>query len=409
MEDTFVIRGGVPLYGTVAVSGSKNAALPLLFASLITHGVSEFSGVPAIGDVEVVLRLLRAFGAGIEHIPPDTVRIDTRHLSYASPDPALVGKIRASTYLLGAMLSRFGRAEILSFGGCAFCARPIDYHLKAIRALGGTVGDREITASRLRGGRISFSQISVGATVNALLLAASAEGESVIENPATEPHILALIDYLNAAGGEITVCDGAFTVVGRPLHGAAARVIPDMIEAGTYLLCAPVTGGDVCVTGISPEQLTAFLTVLRESGVSVSASEKGIRVWGRPHTPMRVVAAPYPAFPTDLQPLIAVAAALGDGGIVADRVFPDRFSYLQALAPFGLCFRPAPGFAFLYPSRLRAAETRAPDLRGGAAALLCALACEGESRITGANLLLRGYASLPEKCRALGADVTLYS
>ena len=405
--ETFTVRGGVPLVGTVPAGGSKNAALPLLFATLLTRGESVFENVPDIVDVHVTLAILSCYGAVIRRTAEHIYRIDTTALSDTVPPCALVERIRASTYLLGATLARFGRAYLLPFGGCAFSARPIDMHLGAIRTLGGTVSEGEVTATHLRGGHIVFPRISVGATVNALLLATAAEGESTLENVAAEPHVGALIDYLVAAGADITVADGRITVRGgRPLRGARARIIPDMIEAGTYLLCGPMTGGCVRVTGIDSQQLSALSEVLRAAGATVT--EQGDAMCAeapRPLSPMSVTAAPYPAFPTDLQPPVAALMAAHSGGEILDTVFPERYGYLSSLAALGVRSERHAPLLCIHPSTLHSGELTVPDLRGGAAALLCALRAEGESRLFGAELLLRGYGDLTGKLTALGARI----
>ena len=405
--DCFVVRGGRPLYGTVPVGGSKNAALPLLFATLVTNGVSRIRGVPDIDDVHAALTILRAFGAVISHPSDGVYTIDTEHVRYTIPPETAVRSIRASTYLLGASLARFGRVRIQPFGGCAFSDRPIDMHLDAARALGAQVGTLDITAKEcLVGGHIVFPKVSVGATVNALLLASTARGETIIENPAVEPHVTALAEYLRDTGADITFGDGRITVRGASLHGADATVIPDMIEAGTYLLAGLVTGGAVTVDGVITDHLRALSELLRAAGVVVREGEMSVFATApRRLSAMAVTAAPYPAFPTDLQPLMAPLLAVCRGGTLADTVFPERFGYLEALSSFGVVSERRYGSASVFPSVLRPACATVPDLRGGASLLLCALAAEGESRISESSVLYRGYEKPVEKFRALGADI----
>lgn len=408
--EALTVKGGVPLNGTVPVGGSKNAALPLLFATMLTCGVSTLTHVPDIADVHVTLAILAAYGAQIERTATDTYRIDTTHLSYITPPAELVDRIRASTYLLGVSLARFGRAVLQPFGGCAFSERPIDMHLGAIRTLGGHIEEGEITAPDLHAGHVVFPKISVGATVNALFLAVAADGITLLENVAVEPHIGALIAYLTAAGADITAADGRITVRGGyPLHGAHATVIPDMIEAGTYLLCGPMTGGCVRVCGIDPAHLTPLVALLRDAGCRVEESSDSLAAWAPSKLSfMSVTAAPYPAFPTDLQPPMSALMAAHSGGEILDTVFPERYGYRSALAPFGVRSELHAPLLRLYPSEIVSGMSAAPDLRGGAAALLCALRAEGESTVERASLLLRGYERLTDKLSLLGARVDLH-
>ncbi len=406
--DTFVIRGGKPLYGTVRVGGAKNAALPLLFACMLTRGVSRFYHIPRIRDVQVAFALLSSYGAHVRCVGEDTYDIDTTHLTYRVPDPALVCSMRASTYLLGASLSRFGRAVLQPFGGCAFSARPVDMHIGAARSFGATLEGNILTADKLYGGHVIFPKISVGATVNALLLAVCAQGESVLENVALEPHIIALIEYLRKAGADIAQDGGRITVRGgAPLHGAQVHVVADMIEAGTYALCGLVTGGCVRVENVPTEQLASFCDVLICGGCTVRRREADLSIYGQPQRPLSVTAAPYPAFPTDLQPPMAALMAVGHGGEILDTVFPDRYGYADTLAAFGVQSRRHSALLCIEPSHIHAASVHAPDLRGGASALLCALAARGESRITGAEILMRGYEHLVEKLTDIGAHICI--
>jgi len=408
--EALTVKGGAPLYGSVAVGGSKNAALPLLFATMLTRGVSTLTHVPDIADVHVTLAILSAYGAVIERTDADTYRINTENLTYITPPAELVDRIRASTYLLGASVARFGRAVLQPFGGCAFSARPIDMHLGVIRTLGGRIEQGRITAATLHAGHVVFPKISVGATVNALFLAVAADGVTVLENVAVEPHIGALIAYLTAAGADITAADGRITVRGGyALHGAHATVIPDMIEAGTYLLCGPMTGGRVCVQGIDPTHLLSLTSLLCSAGCHVEQTADSLTAWATsPLAFMSVTAAPYPAFPTDLQPPLSALMAAHGGGEILDTVFPERYGYRSALAPFGVRSELHAPLLRLYPSRIVAGTSAAPDLRGGAAALLCALRAEGESTVERASLLLRGYERLTEKLSSLGANVSLH-
>ncbi len=407
--DAFVIRGGRPLYGTVRVGGAKNAALPLLFATLLTRGVTRMRRVPHIRDVHAAFAILQAYGARMERVADGVYDIDTTHLQFCIPDASLVRSMRASTYLLGASLARFGRAVLQPFGGCAFSARPIDMHLGAARAFGATLQGDELHAPALHGGHVIFPKISVGATVNAILLAVAAPGRSTLENVALEPHVCALVDYLRACGACINTEGGRISIDGGvPLHGAEIEVVADMIEAGTYVLCGLVSGGCVRVEGVQTEQLCALVDVLRQGGCCVRQRTTDLSVYGRPSAPLSVTAAPYPAFATDLQPQMAALMAVSCGGEILDTVFPERYGYIDALTPFGVQAVIDRGLLRVRSTRLHAARTHAPDLRGGAAALMCALAAPGESRIDDAHILLRGYEHLSDKLASVGAEVIHY-
>ena len=385
-----VVKGGIPLHGEVAVSGSKNAALPIIFACIIANGVSRIDNLPDIGDVRVALDILRGFGAQINR-EGERVIIDTGSLHYCTPRSSLVSGIRASTYLIGACLARFGRCEISSFGGCNFSHRPIDMHLAACRAMGAEVGEYEITASRLRGTAIDFDKPSVGATVNSLLLSVSAEGETRIRGFAREPHIDALIDFLLSCGAEIRRTRDEIIVVGRSLHGGCIRVIGDMIEAGSYLAAGYATGGIVDVADSNVEGMEIVIDV-------ICGAKNGFT---------EVTASPYPGFPTDLQPVAASLMAVCTGGKITDTVWPHRFGYLNEISKFGVKFKADGNNAVIFPSKINCAEVTAPDLRGGFACLMCALAAEGESKIYSAEIILRGYERLVEKLRAIGAEIRI--
>ena len=402
---TIVIDGGRPLFGRVAVSGSKNAALPIIFSTVITRGVSLLHNVPDIGDVRTALDIIQGLGAKVTREGSDLF-IDTRRLVYSTPSASAVAKIRASTYLLGATLSRFGTARIQPFGGCNFCDRPIDLHLLACRTFGAAQRDDTLYSHGLIGATLKLPKPSVGATVNSLILAAAAHGASRIEGYAREPHIFNLIDYLRSAGAEISITEDAITLVGGELSGGEVTVEGDPIEAGTYAALSAFTGGEVTVTGISPTALEPLLSMLSESGVSVDLSH-GIRLSGTPRERIHITAEPYPGFPTDLQPIASVLLALGCGGTVEDRVWQGRFGYLAALAPFGVQYKIYPSGAEIFPSSPHAGNTVAPDLRGGAAALLLALFAGGESRIGGAEIIERGYEKLEAKLRPLGANIKI--
>ncbi len=399
----FIINGGVPLYGKVRVSGSKNSALPILFATLAVRGVSHIRSLPDIGDVRVALDILRSFGARI-HQEGDVTEIDTRILNYASPPAEKLACLRASTYLIGAGLVRFGRVELPEIGGCNFSARPIDMHLDTVRAFGGSVDSSALELPSPHGAKICFLKRSVGATVNALILASGIPDESVIEGAACEPHIMNLVAFLRSAGAQIEYECGTFRVQGCELGGAEVTVGGDMIEAGTYLAAALVTGGRVKVSGIDPLELSSFTSLLCECGAECRTEPDGIIASGRLTRPSQVVTGAYPDFPTDLQPIIAPVLA-HSGGKITDTVWCDRFGYLDELRRLGVSSRRLGNTAEIFPSEYKCATATAPDLRGGMALILAALGADGVSVIDSAHTVLRGYEAPEVKLRALGAEI----
>ena len=400
----FIINGKRPLLGTVRVSGSKNAALPIIFASIATVGVSRIYNLPDITDVADALAIIKQFGAKISREGSVTL-IDTRDLSYVTPELDRVRRIRASTYLIGACLARFKRAELLPFGGCAFSHRPIDMHLDAACRFGATLEGEQLFASSLSGTEIALRLPSVGATVNSLILASCAKGETRLTGAAREPHIKALISYLKGAGAKIK-CEGdTLTVVGTELHGASAVIPGDMIEAGTYLSASIVTGGRVRVCGFDPRELSAFTSPLVRAGVIEDVSDGGVMLIGRPRREVSVSTGAYPAFATDLQPILAAVLSASRGGNIEETVWHSRFGYLDELVRLGLSYSREGARAHIFPSELLPGRVRATDLRGGAAAVILALGAEGESVIESGELVLRGYDSFTEKLSVLGADI----
>lgn len=401
-----IVNGGRPLYGEVRVSGSKNAALPIIFACILTHGVSEITNLPNIGDVSVALEIVRGFGAEVFR-RGNTTYIDTRELSYREPSPDLVRRIRASTYLLGASLARFGRCPIMAFGGCNFSLRPIDMHLDACRTLGAYLEDGTLYCDRLRGGNICFGKPSVGATVNAILLASTCDGEVSISGCAVEPHIDALIDFLCSCGASITRQGRELYIRGRELRGGRITIIGDMIEAGSYLFLGLMSGGNIAVNNAPVGDMDSVLCTLTDMGASLHT--EGDRLCGSLELGRfaSVTTSPFPGFPTDLQPLLAPLLARHGGGIITDTVWPDRFGYLSSLSAFGISSSSRSGTARIYPSQLHSGSATAPDLRGGMAALISALCAEGQSEIDSAEIILRGYEGLSDKLSALGADIKI--
>ena len=400
----FIVNGGKELYGAIRVSGSKNAALPVIFASVITNGVTRIYNLPDISDVADALAIIEDLGAVIWRQSGVTY-IDTRQMYYTIPSADKVKRIRASTYLIGACLGRFGRAELLEFGGCAFSHRPIDMHLDAAVSFGASIDDKSLTVKKLKSADIVFRQASVGATVNSLIIAAATDGETHLKGCAREPHIKTLISYLQSAGAKITAKGDEICVVGNELRGGIAVIPGDMIEAGTFLAASIVTGGRVRVSGFDSTELFAFTEPLLSAGVIEDVSGGSIMLVGRPKKEISVTTGAYPGFATDLQPILATILAASRGGRIREEVWRSRFGYLDRLAKLGLSFAREGNAATIFPSCILSGTVCAPDLRGGAAAVILALMAEGESVIDNGELILRGYDSFAEKLRSIGADI----
>ncbi len=409
----YIICGGRQLHGEVTVAGFKNAALPLLYASLLAGDVSVFEGIPKIRDVFLTLEILHRMGARIRFSDQRTVLIDTRHVRPClSPDDCVSG-LRASTYLMGAELARFGKSRVALPGGCDLGKRPLDLHRLAFETLGAEVrvegGAIVAEATALKGATIRFPKVSVGATVNAILAACGADGETVIENAAREPHIAELCRYLSLCGASIRGGGESCIRVsgGRPLHGAACRILPDMIEAGTFLCAVGATGGELVLHNVVPAHLSAVTDAFSEMGMQIEAGEDTLFAARRGSlAPLSVTARPYPGFPTDMHPQTAAMCCVADGvSHIREEVFPARFQYAEQLARFGARVHAGEGSICIEPSRLVGATVTAPDLRAGAAVTVAALAATGESVIRGAEILERGYDSLVEKLRGLGAVI----
>ena len=400
----FIINGNKRLSGEISVGGSKNAALPIIFSCILIHGISTITNLPNISDVDVAFEILRGFGAKIERVA-DSASIDTRNLYYAEPKEELVSKIRASSYLIGSCTSRFGRANIQRFGGCNFDNRPIDMHIAAARALGAEIYGNEIIAKKLRGGDIRFEKISVGATVNAILMAVSAEGKSRIFGFAREPHVISLVDFLNTGGAKIKITDSFIEIEGANLGDSHTEIIPDMIEAGTYIALSLITDSSLKIRGADKTQLKSFLDELLFSGAVIEYDYDSITVSGELCEAANIVTAPYPAFPTDLQPQTAPLLAAFCGGKITEGVWHNRFGYLKELSKFGVDYELGAGCANIKKSKICAANASSPDLRGGVALVLCALRASGQSIIDEIDLIKRGYSDIVNKLQRIGADI----
>ena len=398
------ITGGGGLFGEVRVGGSKNAVLPIILASLITRGVSLLENVPDIEDVRDCISIIESFGAKIKR-GETSLEIDTTKLYYRTPPLDAVCRIRASTYLIGACLSRFGVAQLMPFGGCNFAERPIDLHLQLAEMFGAIRVKDTLVSSGLRPACAVMSKISVGATVNALLLSAGAAGESKITPYAKEPHVFSLIEYLRSAGADIEVNENSLTVRGSSLCGGYSCVVGDMVEAGTYLAAGMISGGDVTVSGVVPAHLSSFLDPLSACGVKITSSRDSVGAVGLPTCEIDITTGPYPAFPTDLQPIFAPMLASGSGGIIRDTVWRERFGYLGTLSAFGVEYERYDGAAKIKKSVFTPAHVAAPDLRGGAACILAALAARGVSTVADSQIIYRGYERITQKLSALGAKI----
>ncbi len=414
--DKLKIRGGKPLYGEVNISGMKNSALPVLFGTVATGGICVIGNVPDVSDISLTLEILRAIGAKVRFETTDRVMIDTSEVVMKSPPMEYVGKMRASTYLIGAMLGRFGEALVGYPGGCDFGVRPIDQHIKGFEHLGARVDYDEnanlhATAENgLHGNMIYLDVASVGATINIMLAAVFAEGVTVIENAAREPHIVDMASFLNACGADISGAGtGMIRVRGvKELHGCTYELAPDMIEAGTYMAAVAATGGSVTVNRVIPKHMEAISQKLREIGLSVTSTDSAITVTSeREYRATTIKTNPYPGFPTDMHPQFSAMLALARGiSSISEGIWGARFKYVDELKKMGADIVVDNGAAHItgVPS-LHGAVVKGSDLRAGAALVIAALAAEGESEISGLEFLDRGYEDIVGKLKRLGADI----
>lgn len=406
------IIGGAPLVGEIEVSGAKNGALPLLFASVLAGGACTYYHVPDIGDVRLALRILSEMGARVTRTDAHTVTINACYLSPEAIPRHLTAGMRASSYLLGACLGRFGYAAEPLTGGCDFGNRPLNCHYGVFHALGAR-GEGEVYAppGGLTGGRYAFPQVSVGATVNGLFAACRANGVTHLSNCATESHVGDLIRFLLALGADIRgVGTPELVIRGRPHLGRTSFVVsPDEIEAGTYLLAGAATAGDVTVTGIRPCDLAPLTDVLVRAGCRVDTAPDRVRVRrGERFSGVTFETAPAPGFPTDLHPQTVAALCFAAGeSRVTERVWRERFRYTGELARMGASFVREGQTLTLRPAAMHAADVAATDLRGGAALAIAALAVPGASRLTGCELIERGYEDFTGKLSRLGGDIRL--
>ena len=413
----YEIKGGIPLSGEVTISGAKNAAVAILPAALLVRGKCRVENVPDISDVRILLNILEDIGAVITREEPGTVILDCTNITNTHPNPELVRKMRASYYLMGALMSRFGNANVALPGGCNFASRPIDQHIKGFRALGADVEETEDYvnlrpgADGLHGNRISLDVVSVGATVNIMMAATLIPGQTVIENAAKEPHIVDLANFLNTMGARISGA-GTDTVTVRgveKLRGGTYALIPDQIEAGTYMAAVAAAGGNVLVQNVIPKHMDCITSKLQEMGAKVINYDDSIRIKSEGRLRYTTVKTrPYPGFPTDMQAQICVCMALASGvSRLTENVYETRFfGYCSELQDMGADILINGKTAIVTGvEKLQGAEVAAHDLRAGAALIIAGLSAEGKTIVRNAHFVERGYENIVEKLQSIGANI----
>ena len=412
--DKYVIKGGNPLVGEVEIGGAKNAALAILTAAIMTDEPVLVENIPDVSDINVLLEAISVIGASVERIDRHRVRINGSTIGSVRVDYEFIKKIRASYYLLGALLGKYKKAEVPLPGGCNIGSRPIDQHLKGFRALGATVnithGVIEASAENLHGAHIFLDMVSVGATINIMMAASMAKGNTIIENAAREPHVVDAANFLNSMGANIK---GAGTDVIRirgveKLHRTAYAVVPDMIEAGTYMFAAAATRGDVLVRNVIPKHLEAMTAKLLEIGCYVEEFDDAVRISAKSRLrKTHVKTLPYPGFPTDMQPQMSVVLCTAQGtSIVTESIFENRFKYADELSRMGANIKVEGNTAIIDGTEsLTGARISAPDLRAGAALVIAGLVAEGITVVDDIVYILRGYEDFDVKLRSLGAEI----
>ncbi|MCR5119800.1 MAG: UDP-N-acetylglucosamine 1-carboxyvinyltransferase [Lachnospiraceae bacterium] len=412
--DRYAIQGGEPLVGEVQIGGAKNASLAILAAAVMTDSKVNIENVPDVTDVNVLLKAMERIGVKVERPDRHTVVMDSSNIDSCVIDDEYIKRIRASYYLVGALLGKTRQAEVPLPGGCNIGVRAIDQHIKGFKALGAKVriqhGCIIADADELRGNHVFFDKVSVGATINIMMAACLAVGKTIIENAAKEPHVVDLANFLNSMGANIK---GAGTDVIRikgveKLHGTTYAVIPDQIEAGTFMLASAATHGDVMVRGVIPKHLESITAKLCEIGCHVTEYDDAVRVSApEPLTSTQVKTLPYPGFPTDMQPQITVALGLAQGtSIVTEGIFENRFKYVEELIRMGASIKVEGNMAVITGvQKYTGASISAPDLRAGAALVIAALAAEGETIIEDTSFIERGYEAFEVKLRELGARI----
>ena len=412
--EKFVINGGRPLHGEVRISGAKNAAVAILPAVLLSDGPCVIENLPDISDVSTILKTMQSLGAQIRMINKSTVEIDPRHVNSFVVSKKMAEGMRASSYFLGALLGRMLRARVAPPGGCDFGVRPIDQHIKGFEALGAKMtienGMVDAKAMSLTGCLIYLDVVSVGATINIMLAAAKADGLTIIENAAREPHIVDLANFLNSMGANIMGAGtGVIKIRGvKHLSGANYSIIPDQIEAGTYMAAAVATRGDILVTNVTPKHLESIIAKLRETGAEITEFDESVRVkMTRRPRKCNVKTMPHPGFPTDMQPQIAAVLSIADGtSIITEGVWDSRFRYVEQLTFMGADIQVDGKMAVITGvEKLKPSPVRAVDLRAGAAMIIAGLSAEGTTEIEEIDHIDRGYENVVEKFSALGADI----
>ena len=412
--EQFIMKGGNPLVGEVTIGGAKNAALGILAASIMTDEDVLIENLPDVRDINVLLEAIQEIGASVDRIDRHTVKINASDIHEVSVDDEYIRRIRASYYFIGALLGKYKSAQVPLPGGCNIGSRPIDLHIKGFRALGAKVeierGAVLAHAIDLVGSHIYLDKVSVGATINIMMAAALAEGQTIIENVAKEPHVVDVANFLNSMGANIK---GAGTDIirikgVRKLHGTEYSIIPDQIEAGTFMCAAAATRGDITVRNVIPKHLEAISAKLLEIGCEVVEFDDAVRVVGKPkqrHTNINTL--PYPGFPTDMQPQMTVTLALAEGtSIVTESIFENRFKCVDELARMGGSIKVEGNVAIIGGvDGFTGAQVNAPDLRAGAALVIAGLAAEGFTVVDEIGYIQRGYEHFEEKLRGLGAQI----
>jgi UDP-N-acetylglucosamine 1-carboxyvinyltransferase len=412
--DRLIIQGQKALCGNVDISGCKNAAVAILPASLLANDVVVLENIPDIADIKNQVRIMREMDVDVEYLDRHTLKVDSRHMKNDCANSESVRKMRASYYFLGVLLGRFKKARVAFPGGCDFGVRPIDLHIKGFEALGATVTTKaviEMQADELRGTNIFLDFASVGATINIMLAAVMAEGTTVIENAAKEPHVVDTASFLNSMGADVKGA-GTDTIRIRgvkKLHGSTYAIIPDQIETGTYMISAAVTGGDVTVHNVIPRHMDSISAKLREIGVRVIEDDDSIRVIGKGCRlrPCKVKTLPYPGFPTDMQPQIMVLLATIPGtSMINESVWDSRFKYVDQLRKLGANIDVESHLAIIEGvEKLVGTDVEATDLRAGAAMVLAGLAASGVTTVSNVNYIDRGYENMVEKLQGIGARI----
>lgn len=413
--DRFVILGGAKLEGEVEISGAKNSAVALIVAAIMVEGVCTIDNVPLVSDIYVLVDIINQLGGKAEFIDKGVLKIDCTNLDCYEAPYEMVGKIRASSYLMGALLGRFGCARVAPPGGCDFGVRPIDLHLKGFAALGAEHtldhGLVDLKAEKLTGAEIYMDTVSVGATINVMMAAALAEGQTVIENAAKEPHIVDVANFLNCMGANIKGA-GTDTIKIKgveKLHGGSYTVIPDQIEAGTFMVAAAATQGDVLIKNVIPKHLDSISAKLAEMGVLIEEYDDCVRVCSMGTLKRaNVKTMPYPGFPTDMQPQILTLLTAAEGtSIVTENVWDNRFKYVEELQRMGATISVEGRNAVIEGgNRLTGAPVSSTDLRAGAAMVIAGLMADGVTEVRNIKYIDRGYEDFESKLKALGAQIT---